>query len=126
MANLLSNAIKYSPDGGEVSVSATCSAGVVLVAVTDTGSGSRPAEQEHVFEKFFRVERGPAARVGGTGLGLALAHEIVLAHGGRMGFESTEGSGSRFWFTLPSRIVTKVCQLCAERRTCVRSVRCCP
>jgi signal transduction histidine kinase len=102
VANLLSNAIKYSPDGGEVAVSTSCTGGVVLVAVTDHGLGIPPAEQEHVFEKFFRVERGPAARVGGTGLGLALAHEIVLAHGGRMGFESTEGAGSRFWFTLPT------------------------
>jgi signal transduction histidine kinase/CHASE3 domain sensor protein len=102
IANLLSNAIKYSPDGGLVAVSASCTSGFVLVAVTDEGLGIPLSEQEHVFEKFFRVERSAAQRLGGTGLGLALAHEIVVAHGGRMGFESTEGAGSRFWFTLPT------------------------
>jgi signal transduction histidine kinase len=102
IANLLSNAIKYSPDGGLVGVSASCTAGFVLVAVTDEGLGIPLAEQEHVFEKFFRVQRSASQRLGGTGLGLALAHEIVVAHGGSMGFESTEGVGSRFWFTLPT------------------------
>lgn len=102
IANLLSNAIKYSPDGGLVSVSASCTAGFALVAVADEGLGIPLTEQEHVFEKFFRVQRPASRRLGGTGLGLALAHEIVAAHGGRMGFESTEGVGSRFWFTLPT------------------------
>jgi signal transduction histidine kinase/CHASE3 domain sensor protein len=102
IANLLSNAIKYSPDGGLVAVSASCTPGFVLVAVTDEGLGIPFAEQEHVFEKFFRVQRSASRRLGGTGLGLALAHEIVAAHGGSMGFESTEGVGSRFWFTLPT------------------------
>ena len=100
LANLLSNAIKYSPDGGVVELTGERENGVVRVQVRDEGRGIPRAEQPRIFTKFFRGD-AVASGIGGTGLGLALAREIVEAHGGHIGFKSEAGSGSTFWFEVP-------------------------
>jgi signal transduction histidine kinase len=99
LANLVANAIRHTPEGGRVGVRAEADGPAVRFEVEDTGEGVPPEFQERIFEKFFQV---PGAKVGSSGLGLTIAREIVLAHGGKIGIRSEPGRGSTFWFTLPA------------------------
>jgi signal transduction histidine kinase len=100
VGNLLSNAIKYSDEETTVHVSASADDGWAVVTVTDEGEGIAADDRDRIFEKFFRSERA-AATVGGTGLGLAVAREIVVAHGGLIEVDSRPGAGSTFRVVIP-------------------------
>lgn len=99
--NLVSNAIKYTPNGGAVSITSTHSGDTATITVSDSGIGIPDAEQTQMFGRFFRTSNARASGVGGTGLGLAITRGIIEAHGGTIGFDSTEGTGTTFRITLP-------------------------
>ncbi|MDT8286404.1 MAG: ATP-binding protein, partial [Elusimicrobiales bacterium] len=101
--NLLDNAWKFTPDGGEVSVAADASGGVVRVTVSDTGPGIPSGSLPRIFERFYRADKARSRELGGTGLGLSIVKHAVELHGGAVGVMSEEGRGAAFWFTLPDR-----------------------
>ena len=100
LGNLIENAVKYSPEGGEVRVSAAAANGEVRIAVRDAGPGIPRDHQARIFEKFGRVEV-PGASKPGTGLGLFIARSIAEAHGGSLDVSSGAEPGSTFTLTLP-------------------------
>jgi two-component system, NtrC family, sensor kinase len=102
LLNLLSNALKFTPEGGRIDVGARVHHGVAEIAVTDTGVGIAPEDQEAVFEEFRQVGTADK-KVEGTGLGLALSRKFIELHGGRIWVKSQVGQGSTFTFTLPVR-----------------------
>ena len=101
LQNLLDNAIQYTPSGGEVHVSASATFREASVTVSDTGIGIPLADQERIFERFYRVDAARSREEGGTGLGLSIAKHIVETHGGRLQVESEVGRGSSFSFSIP-------------------------
>jgi two-component system, OmpR family, phosphate regulon sensor histidine kinase PhoR len=101
LQNLLDNAVQYTPPGGRIQVSAAVHDGEAILTVADTGVGIPLAEQERIFERFYRVDAARSREVGGTGLGLSISKHIVEAHGGRIWVESDIGRGSQFHFSIP-------------------------
>ncbi len=99
--NLVINAVKYSPRGGTVTVTAQdVPEEDILVCVKDEGLGISPEQKDKLFQKFSRVNEGEASKMTGSGLGLWICKEIVVAHGGKIWFESELGKGTTFKFTL--------------------------
>ena len=99
--NLLSNAVRYTPDGGRVTVRLDADGADARVEVQDTGLGMTPAVRARIFEQFYRGPEAWAADAQELGLGLALAHRLVHAHGGRIEVESVPSQGSTFRVVLP-------------------------
>ncbi len=102
--NLLSNAVKFTPKGGIITLSApfVSDKGFATFQVADSGIGIGPADLEKLFSEFFRVENEINQTVKGTGLGLVLAKDIVMAHHGKIWVDSQFGKGTTFSFTLPT------------------------
>jgi signal transduction histidine kinase/GAF domain-containing protein len=101
LANLLDNAVKYSPGGGTVAIDARTSGRFVELDVSDHGLGIPLDAQGRVFEKFYRADPNLSRGVGGTGLGLYIAKELVDRMGGEITLDSLPGRGSRFTIRLP-------------------------
>ena len=101
LQNLLDNAIQYTPEGGRICVTAMLLGREAVISVSDTGIGIPLADQERIFERFYRVDAARSREAGGTGLGLSIARHIVEAHGGRIKVDSEVGVGSTFSFSIP-------------------------
>jgi signal transduction histidine kinase len=99
--NLLSNALKFTPAHGRVEVRVSAQKERAVLEVEDTGMGIPAAEQEHLFQQFFRTTNATQNAVQGTGLGLAITRAIAEGHGGRITLASEEGRGTTFRVELP-------------------------
>jgi len=100
--NLVSNAVKYTPRNGTITISLAATPEGIELVVADTGLGISPADQEQLFQEFFRSNNPAAVALPGTGLGLSIVHRILERHGGQIRVDSTLGVGSTFVVTLPS------------------------
>jgi len=102
LENLLSNAVKYTPEVGTITLAAREKGEEIILSITDPGIGISIEEQEHIFERFYRVDNSDRRQTSGAGLGLALVKELVREGGGRLWVESTLGQGSTFYVAFPA------------------------
>ena len=104
ITNLVDNAIRYNRPQGTVRVSAHIEGPNAILEVADTGTGISQAEQQRIFDRFYRVDKSRSRAQGGSGLGLAIVKKIVEEHGGAISVESEPGKGSTFRVSLPRHI----------------------
>lgn len=102
--NLIDNALKYTPKGSHIDISAQLRENRTEISVRDNGPGIPEADIPHIFERFYRVDKGRSRDKGGTGLGLSIVKHIVQLHGGQVWVESKLGQGTAFHFSLPLRL----------------------
>lgn len=101
-SNLLANALRHGrSEGGKIEVMASLQGLELMISFRDNGPGIPLADQEHIFERFYRVGGDRARHTGGTGLGLSIVKNVVQAHGGRIVLESKPGAGATFSIFLP-------------------------
>ncbi len=112
LGNLLTNALKFTPEGGQIRVGVWADRELLHIEVTDSGVGIPPDQLDLVFDKFYQI--GQQARSKGAGLGLAIAREIVEAHGGRIAVDSSENVGTTFRIELPLNLQHTVSQPATE------------
>ncbi len=99
--NLIENAINYSPENTKVSITTSVENNVISIAITDQGIGISDAEQDRIFERFYRVDPARSRQTGGTGLGLSIVKHVAAKHGGEVKIWSVENVGSTFSLRLP-------------------------
>lgn len=101
ISNLVENAIKYNRENGWVHVSLNADHKYFYIKVEDSGIGIPEADQDHIFERFYRVDKSHSREIGGTGLGLAIARNAVIVHRGAIKVHSSEGEGTTFTVRIP-------------------------
>ena len=101
LANLLSNATKFSPPAATVTLAASLQGDWLRVSVTDQGAGIPEDFRDRIFQRFSQADTSDSGRKGGSGLGLSISKSIIELHGGRIGYESGDNGGARFYFELP-------------------------